>query len=61
MCIRDRGYEKKLLTITKEQMLNGESLKLNLKMDLDLNQDLHIVGLIRRPLPVCLLYTSRCV
>ena len=46
------GYEKKLLTITKEQMLNGESLKLNLKMDLDLNQDLHIVGLIRRPLPV---------
>ena len=46
------GYEKKLLNITKEQMLNGESLKLNLKMDLDLNQDLHIVGLIRRPLPV---------
>lgn len=46
------GYKKKLLNITREQMLNGESLKLILKMDLDLNQDLHIVGLIRRPLPV---------
>lgn len=32
------GYEKKLLTITKEQMLNGESLKLALKMDIDKTQ-----------------------
>lgn len=49
------GYEKKLLTINREQMLNGESLILNLKMAVDTHKVFQ-VGLItrqpQRPRPI---------